>query len=137
VGASAELENAAREFGKNFGIAFQIKDDILDYDGGDIGKPVGMDLLEQKMTLPLLGALEFCDDQKEKQVRSMVRDIPFHPENAEAIGSFVRERGGVSYAYERLKEYAEKAMRALTPFPDGRDKDFLKSLAGYLVYRDK
>jgi len=137
VGAPLEMESAAKDYGKYFGMAFQIKDDILDYDGGDIGKPVGMDLMEQKMTLPLLGAFERCGSEQEKKVREKLRGIQSHPEYAAEICTFVHENGGVTYAYDCLGEYAEKAVKVLDAFPDSRDKELLKSLAGYLVSRER
>lgn len=137
VGASGELVKAAGEYGRNFGLAFQIKDDILDYDGGDIGKPVGMDLLEQKMTLPLLGALENCDAGEEKKIRRMVCDIHNHPESVAEISDFVHAKGGVRYATERLKIFAGKAVEALSPMPECGEKDMLENLADFLIYREK
>ena len=135
VDAPEEYVRAACRYGECLGLAFQIKDDILDYDGKDLGKPVGMDLMEQKITLPLLGAFQVAGAGEEERVRAMVRDIHGHPEYAGAIREFVERTGGVHYAMMRLQEYAGKAGEALDVLPDSKEKDYLKKLAEYTVYR--
>lgn len=135
VGAPEDMVSAAREYGLSLGMAFQIRDDILDYSGKDLGKPVGKDLMEQKITLPLLGAFSAVDEEKEREVRGMVRDIHRHPEYVEQINGFVASYGGVGYAMEILKEYAGKALSALDALPDSQEKEYLKLLADYSVYR--
>lgn len=130
VDAPEELCDAVRQYAKCLGIAFQIKDDILDYAGTpELGKPVGIDIIEQKITLPLLGALK--DSPREPEIRAMVREIDDHPEYAEAVRRFVIDGGGIGYAEDRLEEYVEAAVRALDPVPDSYAKEALKSLAEY------
>ena len=81
VGASAEKEEAARAYSHALGLAFQIKDDILDYSGTEsVGKPLGVDVLEQKITLPLLAALSNVSEEEASEVRARIRDIVSHPE---------------------------------------------------------
>ena len=135
VEASPAQSAAARAFADAFGIAFQIKDDILDYAGTDaLGKPVGVDLREQKITLPLLGAL--ADSPREAEIRRMVREIPSRPEYCDKIRQFVQERRGVDYAIRRLEVWVARAEEALTAFPDGPAKDFLKEIARYNLWRE-
>ena len=134
VGAPEDLVGAVRHYAKCLGIAFQIKDDILDYAGTpELGKPVGIDLLEQKITLPLLGALKGSD--RESEIRAMVRNIRECPENCALIRQFVQENSGIEYATERLNQYVEEAVRALDPLPDSYAKDALKSIAKFNSYR--
>ncbi len=138
VNAAPEMVEAVRHYAVSLGIAFQIKDDIFDYsDGHDIGKPVGMDLDERKITLPLLGALKSADGCEEATIRKKVADIHLHPEYKEAIRRFVRDRKGVEYAVSVLEEYVRKAKDALSVLPDSREKDYLMGIAGFTAYRDK
>ncbi|MBQ9186062.1 MAG: polyprenyl synthetase family protein [Bacteroidales bacterium] len=134
AGASQEQEKAAEEFASCIGIAFQIKDDILDYMGDEaLGKPAGQDLREKKITLPLLGAMK-SEPASEPAVREWLRDIG--PDKIEKIRSFVFEKDGIRYAKEAMNDYLCKAVAALEAFPDGRSKSFLKMLAAYIGERN-
>ena len=138
VNAPADWMEAVRDYAVSLGIAFQIKDDIFDYsDGKKIGKPVGIDLEEQKITLPLLGALAAASPERAKQIRGMVLDILEHPEYKEEIVGFVKEGKGIEYAVSRLEDYVSKAVDALAVLPDSKEKDYLVKIAGFTAYRDK
>ena len=138
VSASEQYEAAAREYSIALGNAFQIQDDILDYDGTEsVGKPLGVDVLEQKITIPLLGALLNVSEQEEKRIRGLVNDIVGHPEHRDEIVTFVKENGGLEYSRMRLDEYVEKAVRALDVLPDSQEKAFLVELAYFTAKRDK
>lgn len=135
VCASDEMFEAACRYGRNMGLAFQIKDDILDYAGtAELGKPVGIDLKEQKITLPLLGAMK--NSGQERTIREKVRDIHFHPENYEQVRDFVWANGGIEYAAAKLDEFIAKAISSLDVFPEGQAKEYLKSLAEYNAFRE-
>lgn len=134
VDAPEELQEAAKAYATALGTAFQIKDDILDYAGsGEIGKPVGMDLKEQKITLPLIGALSTLED--ESPVRDKILHIHEHPEYCGQLHSFVIERGGIEYAAARLQEYIDKAVDALRPVPDSPARDALVEIARFNAFR--
>lgn len=136
VDAPEDYQNAVRSYAKAAGIAFQIKDDILDYTGTEqIGKPTGIDLREQKITLPLLGALKNCPG-KDSYIRSLIGTIPEHPENCEIVRKFVEEQGGVKYAAACLDEQILKAERALDPLPASRARDYLVQLVRYNALRN-
>lgn len=138
VSASEQYEAAAREYSIALGNAFQIQDDILDYSGTDsVGKPLGVDVLEQKITIPLLGALSNVSEQEQKRIRGLVNDIVGHPEHRDEIVTFVKENGGLEYSRMRLGEYVEKAVRALDVLPDSQEKAFLVELAYFTARRDK
>lgn len=138
VNAPADWIEAVRDYAVSLGIAFQIKDDIFDYsDGKKIGKPVGIDLEEQKITLPLLGALAAASPERAKQIRGMVLAILEHPEYKEEIVGFVKEGKGIEYAVSRLEDYVSKAVDALAVLPDSKEKDYLVKIAGFTAYRDK
>ena len=134
VDAPEELQEAAKAYATALGTAFQIKDDILDYAGtGELGKPVGMDLKEQKITLPLIGALSTLED--ESPVRDKILHIHEHPEYCGQLHSFVIERGGIEYAAARLQEYIDKAVDALRPVPDSPVRDALVEIARFNAFR--
>lgn len=138
VDAVQEYVVAAREYATALGLAFQIQDDILDYAGTEsVGKPLGVDILEQKITLPLLGAFSNAGAQEESRVRSMVRDIVSHPEYRDEIVFFVKCNGGLEYARRELQEYVDKAVNALSVLPDSYEKECLASLAYFTAERNK
>lgn len=136
VDAEVPWSEAVREYARNLGIAFQIKDDIFDYDpDAQVGKPVGHDLLEQKITLPLLGALAAAPEAESARIRSMVPEISAHPELRAEVVEFVERYDGVGYARMRLGEYVAKAVSSLDVLPESRDRDCLAWLAGYSAGR--
>ena len=136
VNASAEYEKAAQDYAVALGYAFQIKDDILDYAGTDsVGKPLGVDILEQKITMPLLGAFANVSSDEETRVRKMIRDIVDHPEYRDEIVAFVKTHGGLEYAVNQLDKYVEKAVGALSVLPDSKEKEMLIELAHFTAKR--
>ena len=137
VNASPEVERAVGEYAVALGMAFQIKDDIFDYSpvSTDIGKPVGVDVTEQKMTLPLIGALLGCGEDKACEIRRKVSEIGEHPEYRDEIIGFVRENGGLEYSSARLQEYVDKAVMALDILPDSMEKHYLSELASFVAKR--
>lgn len=138
VGADEDMFKAATDYAKMLGIAFQIKDDILDYAGTEaVGKPLGADILEQKITMPLLGALAGADEETAAKVRKMVSDIPGHPEYRDEIVAFVKENGGVEYAVEKLGHYVNLAVAALEPLPESMARKSLVELAYFTAERIK
>ena len=138
VNASDIYEKAARDYAVALGLAFQIKDDILDYAGTDaVGKPLGADILEQKITLPLLGALEAADAKEQARVRGLIRDIVGHPEYRDEVVGFVKSNGGIEYAERKLDAYVAEAVEALRVFPDSIEKEMLEKLAHFTAKRDK
>jgi octaprenyl-diphosphate synthase len=135
VDAPPEFFSAASDYGKAVGMAYQIKDDILDYDGFDLGKPVGVDLQEGKITLPLLGALKGASNADE--IRQMVLDIPSNPQNRQVVADFVKTGGGVQYAQEVLRDYVSKAIDALSKLPPSKERDYLEQFARLNEMRTK
>ena len=136
AGASEDMIKSAKDYAVALGLAFQIKDDILDYAGTDaVGKPLGADILEQKIAMPLLGAFANAGSQKEMHIRKLVADIVSHPENRDEIVTFVKENGGLEYAVSRLNLYVEAAVRALDMFPESEAKNSLIELAHFTADR--
>lgn len=135
VDAPEEFRRAAREYAHAAGVAFQIKDDILDYAGGaQLGKPLGIDLKEQKITLPLLCAME--GSPREAEIRGMIRDIHSHPEYCDEVRGFVISRSGVEKAAAKLDAAIEQAERALDVLPDSPAKGYLVQLVRFNAFRN-
>ncbi|MBQ8062149.1 MAG: polyprenyl synthetase family protein [Bacteroidales bacterium] len=138
VDAPSALVEAIRAYSVSLGTAFQIKDDILDYSGEPkIGKPTGVDLGEQKITLPLLGALRSVDGEEDAAIRRKVMQIHDHPQFKDEIRSFVFSHSGNEYASMRLDEYVEKAVDALKVLPDSKEKNYLVAIAEFTASRDR
>lgn len=136
VDACPEYEQAAKSYAVALGLAFQIKDDILDYAGTDsVGKPLGVDILEQKITMPLLGAFANVSSEEEERVRKMIKDIVDHPEYRDEIVSFAKSNGGIEYAVEQLERYVAEAVEALSVLPDSTEKEMLVELAHFTAKR--
>ena len=137
VGAE-EYREKMRVFGEKVGLAFQIKDDIFDYGTpGNIGKPTGIDIREQKMTLPLIYTLENCPPNIKAELKNIVKN---HNENSAKIKratSLVLEYGGIDYAYKIMHEYADAAKSILDGFPDSQAKTSLVALVDFTMNRDK
>ena len=137
VSASDAMLKAAHDYAVALGLAFQIKDAILDYDGTEsVGKPLGVDIMEQKITMPLLGAMKNAGETEEKRVRGLVKDIVAHPEYRDEIVAFVKSNGGLDYAITELGRYVDEAVLALDVLPDSFEKKCLEELAYFTAKRD-
>lgn len=136
--ASDTVTDALRNYAVNLGISFQVKDDIFDYESssGDLGKPVGIDLLEQKITLPLLCALESVTPEEASVVRRKVASIAVNPALATEVRAFVFAHDGVDKASKKLQFYIEKAISCLEILSDSPEKLYLASLARYVGDRN-
>lgn len=135
VNASQECRKAAKDYAVALGIAFQIKDDILDYSGtASVGKPLGVDILEQKITMPLLGAMMNAPAE-EVRIRGLVKGIVDHPENRDDIVAFVKENAGLEYAVQQLDKYVAQAVDALSVLPLSKERELLEGLAYFTAKR--
>lgn len=137
VDTSAEIIEKMKLFGEKVGIAFQIKDDLFDFGVDDVGKPVGNDIKERKMTLPLIYALKQCSTKEKRYYLNLVKN---HNENAEKVKEvidFVRSSGGLEYATLRMHEYQQEAFDILDEFPDNPYKIGLQQLVKYTTERKK
>jgi len=133
-----ELTEKFRIFGEKVGMAFQIKDDLFDYQQkGFIGKPTGNDIKEKKFTLPLIHALEVCPEKERKHI---IRTIRRHNNNAskvqEVIG-FARSYEGLEYSEKQMLDYRDEAMEILGDMPDNQHRKSLQDLVNYVVARKK
>lgn len=136
VSATEEKMSAARTYAKCLGVAFQIRDDIFDYEeNAEIGKPVGLDLKEKKITLPLLGALAKAGEERGREIRRKLCRIDDHPEYGGEIIEFVKSEGGIEYARKRLYEYVDNARIALRPFGNMQEVEMLCEIAEFTADR--
>lgn len=136
VSATEEKMSAARTYAKCLGVAFQIRDDIFDYEeNAEIGKPVGLDLKEKKITLPLLGALAKAGEERGREIRRKLCRIDDHPEYGGEIIEFVKSEGGIEYARKRLYEYVDNASIALRPFGNLQEVEMLCEIAEFTADR--
>ncbi|MEM1043384.1 MAG: polyprenyl synthetase family protein [Bacteroidota bacterium] len=128
---------ALREIGEKLGLAFQIRDDLFDFGDVDVGKPLGIDLQEKKMTLPLIVALRTADERERKAILKIVRKKKKSREDIRTVGDFVRRQGGLGYARQKMQALANEAAEALGSFPPTPARDALMDLAAYVVARKK
>lgn len=135
IDASEECLKAAKDYAVALGIAFQIKDDILDYSGTEsVGKPLGVDILEQKITMPLLGAIANAPAE-EGRIRGLVKGIVDHPDNRDGIVAFVKDNSGLEYAVQQLDKYVAQAVDALSVLPLSKERELLEELAYFTAKR--
>jgi octaprenyl-diphosphate synthase len=137
AGADNEKIKRMREFGENLGIGFQIKDDIFDYsDSNVIGKPTGNDLREGKITLPLIYALKASSESERKDILLKIQSISTNESHIAEIQQFARDKGGIQYAEEKMAHYKNKALEALSSFPDNEEKDALIAILDFATARN-
>jgi octaprenyl-diphosphate synthase len=137
VGSQAERARM-RQFGELIGLAFQIKDDIFDYGTGEhIGKPTGIDIREQKMTLPLIFALQNATPAIQKELRYIIKNEYDVSHRVQRAIQLVWESGGVQYAQKRMEALAAQALEILSSYPDSTAKASLIGLVAYTMNREK
>ncbi len=125
-------------FGELVGITFQIKDDIFDYGSSDkIGKPTGIDIREQKMTLPFIYAINNASKADRKVLMDIVKNKNDESEAINRAIEIIIRSGGIDYAYDKMFYYGNKALDLLTEIPDSDAKNSLIGLVNYTMYREK
>lgn len=126
-----------KEFGLNVGMAFQIKDDLFDYGVEEIGKPLGIDIKEKKMTLPLIYALQHATGSKKREIIRIIKNKSDKPKKVREVIDFVKSSGGIEYAKEVMNSYYKKAQDILSEFPDSTYRKSLGELVTYTIERTK
>ena len=135
--ASEDTVNDIIAMGEAVGIAFQIKDDLFDYGDNKVGKPTGIDIVEKKMTLPLIYALNEADKNERRAIiRIMKKDKKSKKQIAQVI-SFVKEKGGIEYAQKRMLEYQAKGQSLLNNLETKSSTEYLNALIDYVIERKK
>lgn len=133
---SVEVESM-RKFGELIGMAFQIKDDLFDYGTQSIGKPTGIDIKEQKMTLPLIYVLNNCSKKDKKWLINSVKNHNTDRKRVNQVIQFVKDNGGLDYAVSKMKAFQEEALVLLNSFPKSEYKDSLELMVNYVIERKK
>ncbi|RSC95847.1 polyprenyl synthetase family protein [Tenacibaculum singaporense] len=135
VGANNETVQQMRKFGEYIGIAFQIKDDLFDYTEDKIGKPTGIDIKEQKMTLPLIYTLNTCSPEEKSWLINSVKKHNKNKKRVKEVIAFVKENGGLEYTTAKMHDYKNKALAILNNYPDSEYKSSLLQMIDYVVER--
>lgn len=137
VGGDSETVESMKRFGNYVGIAFQIKDDLFDYGDNEIGKPLGIDIKERKMTLPLIYALNNASWSLKRSMMSIIRNHSNKPKKVKEVIEFVKKSGGIEYAQEKMNEYYQLALEELNKFKESIYKESLKQLVTFTIDRKK
>ena len=138
VGMNDEVVQKMKLFGENIGMAFQIKDDLFDYETSImIGKPVGIDIKEKKMTLPLIYALNNTNSKEKGRIINIVKNESHKTSKVKEVIQFVHQSGGIAYANEVMRSYQQKAYDMLDEFPESDIKVPLKKLVEFTINRTK
>lgn len=137
AGADDETIEKMRLFGEKVGIAFQIKDDTFDFGTDDVGKPLGIDIKEKKVTLPLIYALNRAEKGERKRMINLVKNHEDDPKKIQKIIDFVNANEGVHYANQKMIQYQQEAFDILHSFEPGDARTGLEQLVRYTTERKK
>lgn len=137
VQPNSEEVETFRKFGELCGMAFQIKDDLFDYGSEKIGKPTGIDIKEQKMTLPLIYALTQSDEKRKQWLINSIKNHNTNKKRVKEVIAYVKEKGGLAYAVDKMVWFKDKALALLNNYPDSEYKNALALMVNYVVERKK
>jgi octaprenyl-diphosphate synthase len=142
AGAASTTRDAAviekmRVFGEKIGIAFQIRDDLLDFGSDDIGKPRGIDIKEKKLTLPLIYALQRAPRSEKRRIINNIRRYGDQPDKVAEVIRFVHGSGGIEYALQAMYEYRRQAFELLHTFEESPARQSMEDLVVFVTEREK
>ncbi len=140
--ASADADEATiskmYKIGENLGMAFQIKDDLLDFgEGDDIGKPTGIDIKEKKMTLPLIYLLNNADKKEKRRYINIVKNHSNDKQKVNLLTDRVKQSGGMEYTIKKMTGFEKEAIRLLETFPENESQTMLKEIIRFTIDRKK
>lgn len=135
VGASPEIVKNMKTFGELVGMAFQIKDDLFDYGEDEIGKPLGIDIKEKKMTLPLIHSLSKASWLEKRKIIGIVKNDSENSKKVKYVIDFVKSSGGIEYANQKMRGYHAEALQVLNTFPASEYKTSLEDLVQFTIER--
>ncbi len=139
--ASATNDDAVIElmrlFGEKLGIAFQIRDDLFDFGSEDVGKPLGIDIKEKKMTLPLIYALQHATKKDRRRIINIIKNHSENTEKVKEVINFVRQSGGLEYSRKAMNDYRDQAFQLLNTFPETTARESLKDLVAFITDRKR
>ena len=134
-GGTAEDISKMGTFGTNVGMAFQIKDDLFDYESAAIGKPTGIDIRERKMTLPVIYALKQSSSSEVATIKKMISDSEKKSTNVKKVIEFVVAKGGIDYATKKMNDFLSEAIAILKTYPDSVYRNSLEQLLAFTISR--
>lgn len=137
AGADDSTIEKMGEFGLAVGMAFQIKDDLFDYGTFEIGKPRGIDIIEKKLTLPLIYALSNAGRSEKKHIKRLVKNSEKKPKLVNEVIAFVKQSGGIEYAISVMENYHNKAKDILRSLPESEYRTSLEQLVQFTIERTK
>lgn len=137
VNAADDEVEKMRTFGELIGMAFQIKDDLFDYGNEKIGKPTGIDIKEQKMTLPLIYTLNNCSEKEKSWLINSVKNHNKDSKRVNEVIAFVKSSGGLEYAVSKMKYFQHQALVILESYPESAFKESLILMVNYVIDRKK
>ncbi|MBN8640399.1 MAG: polyprenyl synthetase family protein [Flavobacteriales bacterium] len=137
VSEDDETVEKMRKFGELIGMAFQIKDDLFDYTDEAIGKPTGIDIKEQKMTLPLIYALNNCSTKEKSWCINSIKNHNKDKKRVKEVIQFVKDKNGLAYAEQKMVQFQQEALQLLHNFPSSEYKDSLTLMVNYVIERKK
>ncbi|MDG1974824.1 MAG: polyprenyl synthetase family protein [Flavobacteriaceae bacterium] len=135
-GVSKDKINQLADFGEKIGIAFQLKDDLFDYGNKKIGKPIGIDLKEKKLTLPVIHVLNKSSKSKKRWLINCIKNHNNDKKVVKEVIEFVKESGGIDYTISKLKLFQKQALDSLNSFNDNQYKKSLSQLVNYVIERE-
>lgn len=135
-GASEEVVDTMRLFGEKIGMAFQIKDDLFDYGEDEIGKPLGIDIKEKKMTLPLIYALSKVGWLERRKIIRIIKNESEKPKKVKEVIDFVKKSGGLEYAINTMNRFHKEAEELLQTLPESTYRTSLKQLVQFTIERN-
>jgi geranylgeranyl pyrophosphate synthase len=136
--ADKELTQRLGQFGHYIGMTFQIIDDVLDLtaSAGRLGKPVGHDIREGDVTLPMLRALEQCNEQDSAELRAIIENPEVNEADVQRAIALIRSSDAIEYSHAAAQDYADKARQILVDFPENTTREMLEKITDYVVSRD-
>ena len=137
VDGNEELEARMKLFGEKMGMAFQIRDDLFDFGDDDVGKPLGIDIKEKKMTLPLIYALNNAGWLERRRIINIVKTQSHKSEKVAEVIRFVRESGGIEYTRQAMYRFRQEAFDILDTLPDNPSREAMRELLVYVTERKK
>ncbi len=137
-GSDETVIKKMHQIGENLGMAFQIKDDLLDFgQGNNIGKPVGIDIKEKKMTLPLIYLLNNSSKKEKRQYINIVKNHNNNKDKVNLLINRVKQSGGIEYTIEKMKEFEQNALNLMDTFPENESRTMLTEIIRYTIDRKK
>ena len=135
--SDADVIERMRKFGESIGMSFQIRDDLFDFGTDDVGKPLGIDIKEKKLTLPLIYALQQAPPKEKRRILGLIRRYHDQDDKVKEVIDFVRASGGMDYARDKMLAYRQDAFEQLSAFPDSPVRRSLEELVTYVTDRKK